>query len=401
MTAGHHRDLRNPRLHVGPPRLAVALALAGLLAACQSGATTAPSGASTPGGSVAASSTTTVVTVAITPAGCPPDTASIPAGPVTFKIVNNGADGVTELELEKDGKILGEKENLAPGLSGSFSLDLVPGEYVISCPGAGTPDAPLHVTAAGAAATTSTVTAQLARATAAYAVYIKDQVGRLVTATQAFTDAVIAGDVARAKTLYGAARVFYERIEPVAESFGDLDPAIDGREDDASTAADFTGFHRLEHALWVTGSVTGMAPIATRLLADVKRLQVLVTGETYQPAQLANGAAELLDEISASKITGEEERYSHLDLLDVQANLDGSRGAYELLKPALQDVDATLVARIDAGFVTVQAALEPYRSGDSFVSYTTLSQAQTRALAQVVDALAESMSLVATRLVGA
>ena len=312
------------------------------------------------------------------------------------QVVNNGADAVSELELR--GRHDPPEENLAPGLSGSYSLDLAAGEYVISCPGATTPETPFHVGSTGAVATTTTIKAQLAQATVSYAAYVKDQVAQLVSATQAFTDASISGDVANAKSLYGPARVFYERIEPVAESFGDLDPEIDGRIDDASSPANFTGFHRLEQALWVTGSLTDMAPIATKVLADVKKLEALVADETYQPAQLANGAAELLDEISASKVTGEEERYSSLDLLDFQANLDGSK-CLQLLEPALQGVDAALAASITTGFATVQTTLDPYRSGDGFVPYTSLSQAPDQGLAWAVDALAEPMSLVAAKLV--
>ena len=143
-----------------------------------------------------------------------------------------------------------------------------------------------------------------------------------------------------------------------------------------------------------------MTPIATKLMADVLKLQGLVATETYQAAALANGAAELLDEIAASKVTGEEERYSHLDLLDFQANLDGARKAFDLLQPALNDVDAALATSIAARFGEVQAALDAHRSGDGFVPFTDVTAAQVKALAQAVDALAEPLSQVAAKLVG-
>jgi iron uptake system component EfeO len=200
--------------------------------------------------------------------------------------------------------------------------------------------------------------------------------------------------------LYGPARIPYERIEPVAESFADLDPAIDGRIDDAPSPEEFTGFHRIEQALWETGSLEGMTPVAEQLLADVVRLQDLVADESYQPAQLANGSAELLDEISASKITGEEERYSHIDLLDFQANLEGSRYAFDLLRPALVEVDPELEATLVERFDALQADLDAYRSGDGFVLYTELTEAQTRELAQAVAAVAEPMATVASVLLG-
>ncbi|GAA2809025.1 hypothetical protein GCM10020219_096120 [Nonomuraea dietziae] len=37
-----------------------------------------------------------------------------------------------------------------------------------------------------------------------------------------------AGEQEKAKALFPVARTYWERIEPVAEIFGDLDPKIDG-----------------------------------------------------------------------------------------------------------------------------------------------------------------------------
>ena len=195
--------------------------------------------------------------------------------------------------------------------------------------------------------------------------------------------------------------MFYERIEPVAESFGDLDPEIDGRIDDASAPPTSP----VSTASWNRRCVGHRQPDRHGTHRDEtprgrqKAQRPSSRAETYQPPASANGAAELLDEISASKITGEEERYSHLDLLDFQANLDGSKSAFELLEPALQR-SRRRSRRVDHhGLCHSSDHLDPYRSGDRFVPYTSLSQAQTKALAQAVDALAEPMSLVAAKLV--
>ncbi len=56
---------------------------------------------------------------------CVLDHASAPAGPVTFLVTNKTATSLTEVELELDNRIIGEKENLAPGLpTVSFTLTL-------------------------------------------------------------------------------------------------------------------------------------------------------------------------------------------------------------------------------------------------------------------------------------
>lgn len=333
----------------------------------------------------------------LTDAGCVPNSTSAPAGPIVFEVENAGTTAVTEMEVMEGDTILGEKENVADGLSGSFSLTLDAGDYTIYCPGGSNEEGTLSVTgksdaAAGGGADEKSAVAQ-------YRGYLEHNTDELVEKTEPFVAAVIAGNVAKAKNLYAAARIPYERIEPVAESFGDLDPRIDARENDVP-AKEFGGFHRIEKALWEEGSAKGMAPVAEQLLADVEELEQKVKHVDLQAAQIANGANELLGEVSASKITGEEERYSHIDLVDFEANVEGAEAAFEAVEPLLSKQDPKLAKEIEASFEDVYAALRPYRRGSGFVSYTELSKADTRKLAQEIDALAEELSQVPAQIVG-
>jgi iron uptake system component EfeO len=150
------------------------------------------------------------------------------------------------------------------------------------------------------------------------------------------------------------------------------------------------------------GSVAGLAPVADKLTADVAKLKKLATGLHYQPAELANGAVELLDEVSKSKITGEEERYSHIDLLDFQANVEGSEQAFANLQPALAKIDSTLTDTISSRFAALDSLLDKYRDKSQpsgFVPYTSLSRADVIAMAQSVQAVAEPLSRVASKVV--
>jgi iron uptake system component EfeO len=360
------------------------------------GAALAACGSGSDSGTEAAADTSnaTTINVSLTSGGCVADPAGVASGPVTFKVKNTNASSGTEVELlNSSGKILGEKENLTPGLSGSFSLRLAPGTYEIYCPNTKKQRSPFTVTGAAATAPSEAPTSDAA--TAAYRAYVIAQVNELVTNTKAFTAAVAAGDVAKAKQLYASTRYNYETIEPVAESFGDLDPDIDARENDVENPAQWSGFHKIEKALYQQNTLAGMAPYATKLEADFTKLQHLVAKETYQPAQLANGAVELLDEVAKSKVTGEEERYSHTDLWDFAANVEGARKAYALLEPTLQAKNATLATTITTRFNELQAKLATYKSGDGYVNYSTVTDAQRRQLAQAVDALAEPLSQVA------
>ncbi len=331
----------------------------------------------------------------LTDAGCEPAEATAPAGPIEFEVTNDGSASVTELEVLDGDQVLGEKENLTEGLSGSFSLNLEKGTYTLYCPnGTENERGTLTVTGESGPAASSP---ELKQAVASYRGYVERNTDELVTRTEEFANAVEAGDVARAKRLYAWSRTPYERIEPVAESFGDLDPRIDAREGDVPDKQ-FGGFHRIEKALWADGSTAEMKPLAQQLVRDVESLQRKVRSVELQPAQLANGATELLDEVSSSKITGEEERYSHTDLVDIQANLDGSRAAFTALGPALQEEDSALAGEIETRFRATDAALEPHRRGSGYVTYTQLSSADTRDLARAVDALAEPLSQVAAKI---
>jgi iron uptake system component EfeO len=339
-----------------------------------------------------------LVKVQLTDAGCSPAQLKLDAGPTTFSVSNAGTSRVSEFEVLDGDRILGEKENLVAGLSGRFDLNLKPGRYTMSCPG-GTNTATGAMLVGGSAVAAGD-DPQLTAATASYRSYVETQVATLVKRTQAFTDAVKAGDVAKAKSLFAGARAPYETIEPVAESFGGLDPAIDARVNDVAKGDKWTGFHRIEKALWVDNSTKGMAPVADKLMADVHKLQDKVQGLSYQPEEMTNGANGLLDEVSASKITGEEDRYSHTDLSDFEANVDGSQTTFGLLAPALRAKDATLATRIDKRFGAVNSALDGLKTGGDYPSYATVDKAQRRQLSQLVDALAEPMSQVAAKLQG-
>jgi iron uptake system component EfeO len=347
----------------------------------------------------AAGSGATTVEVVLSDDGCAPEPAEFPAGPVKFTISNQRGAAVSEAELVLGTKILGEKEGLTPGLTGSFSLNLQAGDYEMYCPHAKTERSPVTVTGGSSTSAATAASASLTKAATEYRDYVERQATDLVGLTEQFVTAVKAGDIEKAKSRYAKARAPYETIEPVAESFGDLDPDIDAREGDVP-AAEWRGFHRIEKQLWVAKNTSGMAPIADKLLTDVKRLAMKIKSTTFQPAQLANGATELLIEVSKSKLTGEEERYSRTDLADVDANLAGSQAAFDLLAPTMKSVDGQLVSAIQAKFSDVRLLMQKYALGNGdYQLYTELSTAQIKELSVAVDALAEPLSKIGEKIV--
>ena len=362
------------------------------LAGCQS---TAPPAAASGGTGAGAGGP---ITVQAADTACQVSAAEAAAGNITFTITNTGSK-VTEFYLYGTGdRIMGEVENIGPGLSRQLIVEVPDGgTYTTACKPGMVGDgirAPFTVT--GSAARSIDTNAELAEGVAGYQRYIGSQVDALVARTQEFADAIKGGNADQAKTLFPVARTYYERVEPVAESFGDLDPRLDAREDDErEPGVPWTGFHRLEKDLWVDGLQPDSGAVADQLVTDVKDLQTRAASLTLTPVQMANGAKALLDEVATGKITGEEDRYSHTDLFDFKANVEGSQAAVAALRPVIDEKDATLGPVLDERFAAVDTLLEGYRDGDGFRLYTTLNQDDIKKMTDTVDALSEPVSQVA------
>lgn len=232
----------------------------------------------------------------------------------------------------------------------------------------------------------------LTEAVKKYESYVAEQTNKLTEQTQVFVDAVKAGNVETAKAEYVKARVFYESIEPIAESFGDLDPKIDARLADVDDPSTWTGFHELEKALWVDNSLAGQDKFADQLIADVKALQTEVQSLKLEPKTVVAGAMELLNEAATSKITGEEELYSHIDLVDLAANVDGSKTVYLSIIPALNENNTELADKLDSAFQAMEKLLSGYVKDGQYVLYTDLSTDQIREISDRLSTLSDLMS---------
>ncbi|HBK47274.1 MAG TPA: EfeM/EfeO family lipoprotein [Xanthomonadaceae bacterium] len=231
---------------------------------------------------------------------------------------------------------------------------------------------------------------------AEYKIYVAGNVRQLVADTRVFVAAVKAGDVDKAKALYAPTRTSYEKIEPVAELFSDMDSAIDSRADDHEKAEKdpgFGGFHRIEYALWTQNSTQQAGAAADKLLADVLELQKRLGALTFPPEKVVGGAAVLMEEVAATKISGEENRYSHTDLWDFQANFEGAYKIVELLHPLVARENKAFIDKTDANFATVFDTLKKYRTADGgFETYSRLSERDRKLLAGRVNTLAEDLS---------
>ena len=228
-----------------------------------------------------------------------------------------------------------------------------------------------------------------------YKSYITSEVNALVKNTQVFVDAVKANKLAEAQAAYAPAHQHYERIEPIAEVFNDLDGSMDAREDDFEKKAEdpkFTGFHRIEKGLFADKSTADLAPFADQLMKDTLELQKRVADLKITPKAFVGGTAELIEEVASKKIAGEEDRYSRTDLWDFQANVDGAQKIVGLLQPLLVKQDPSLHQKIDTNFGKVDKILAKYRTKNGFESYEKLTDKDRLALKGPITALAEDLS---------
>ncbi|CAM4007486.1 iron uptake system protein EfeO [Bordetella tumbae] len=231
---------------------------------------------------------------------------------------------------------------------------------------------------------------------AEYKLYVNENIDKFVEDVRKFTDAVKAGKIDEARALFAPTRMSYERIEPVAELFSDLDASIDSRADDHERAEKdpgFIGFHRIEYALWEEKNTDKVRDVADKLMADVLELQKRLSQLTFPPEKVVGGAAVLMEEVAATKISGEEDRYSHTDLWDFQANFEGSYHIFELLRPLVEREDKAFVEKTDGNFKTVFDTLAKYKTAEGgFQSYEKLTDRDRKVLAGRVNTLAEDLS---------
>lgn len=398
------------------PRILTATAAVGLAALALSGCVAKSD--------VAASD---ALTVSSTDTACEVSGANATSGTLTFDVTNASSDVSEFYLLADDGlRIVGEVENIAPGASRTLTVVAQPGEYFTLCKpgmvGDGVGRASFSVSGDTIAATGDDAE-QKQQAVDLYAAFVKDQVEQLVPAVDELVAAYESGDDATAQTLFPQVRAYYERIEPVAESLGDLDPRIDYREVDAvAEGLDWTGFHRIEKDLWVPAadalnadgetpawqdwqpsSTEERAAFGDQLVADVAELNDYVHSADFTDALdaqgvagISNGAIGLLDEVATGKISGEEDWWSGTDLWDFAANVEGSKMAFSLVQDfatATGDDGVALVEQIQQGYDDLDASLAKHGSlTDGFVNYSELTDADKREFTDLINTLAEPLS---------
>lgn len=249
------------------------------------------------------------------------------------------------------------------------------------------------------AADTQTVTdpvqtgqVELSQESAEYKQWVQEQIDGLLADSEKFVGYLKTGDLENAKAIYPLARMYFERSEPIAESFGDLDPRIDNREADLEQGEIWTGFHAIEKILWTQNTTKGTEELGDKLINDIKELRAKIPTADVTPELMIQGSVDLLNEVSTTKITGEEEIFSKTDLYDFKANIEGAEKIFEILKPKLTTKNPNLVKTLEERFKAVNDLLDKHKVGNKdYKPYTDLTNDDTKELAEAVNKLGEPL----------
>lgn len=336
------------------------------------------------------------IAVTIHAHNCEPNALTVPAGRSAFRIVNR-SDRAVEWEILDGVLVLEERENIAPGLSQVINANLMPGDYTITCGLLSNPRGTLHVTP-----TTESDASAKARPSmlafigplSEYRVYLSSQSSALIKAVTTLQQAIDAGDLEQARSAYLQARSAYQRIAPAAQRFAELDNAINARADyyeKREQDLSFTGFHRIEYALFNQNKLDGLALTAQRLQTDVTSLKQQLMAQTMAPEQLVGIITRNMRTLAEIRSTGEEERYSHADLSGFAGNLEGTRKVIDLLRPLLAKTAGDLLQKIDAASTALGSELDSLKTDGGYRPYDQVTTEQRQQIADSARALADAL----------
>ncbi len=339
--------------------------------------------------------TASAIKVAVTSKACEPNSLSVPAGDRMFEIANR-SDRPVEWEILDGVMVVAERENIAPSFKQTLKVRLAPGDYEVTCGLLSNPRGTLHVVPSqeASAAPTHATMRSFIGPLSEYKFYLGRQSGAAVRTAKDLADAIRAGDLAKARTLYVAARQPYKRIEPVVYRFSDLqntiDPVADYFEKRESDPA-FLGYHRIERGLFVSKNLDGLAPIADRLVADLTKLDERLKAMKMTPGVLIDSAGNFATQLSRDRLPAEKNRYAEADLSDVEANLDGLGKIVGLLRPVVKPVDPDLAQKIDATFTATEDEVAKHKNNAGALPETSVDPGQRERLATAFTNLADAL----------
>ena len=89
--------------------------------------------------------------------------------------------------------------------------------------------------------------------------------------------------------------------------------------------------------------------------------------------------------------SGEEERYSHIDLNGFAANLEATRKVVDLLRPLLTKKNPDLQRNIDSASASLEAELNGLKTSQGYRTYDRVSAEQRQHISNKAKVLADEL----------
>ena len=202
---------------------------------------------------------------------------------------------------------------------------------------------------------------------AAYRALTSRGLDDLVARTDVLADAARRGDWAAARTAWLAAHQAYGRLGAAYDAFGAADAAIDGRPDGLPGGKGdpaFSGFLRIEGALWAAPSRTTVEPWTDRLDRDVHQLQQAFPADRIDARDLPLRAHEILENALQFELTQATDEGSGTGLAMTRAAVDATRIVISALRTLINARDPRLGRRVDRALDDLASRLDRHRHGD-------------------------------------
>jgi high-affinity iron transporter len=193
-----------------------------------------------------------------------------------------------------------------------------------------------------------------------------------------------AGQLDQAKQAWLVAHLDYARLGAAYDTFGDFNDEIDGRPNGLPQGVDdpsWTGFLRLEYALWQNQPTATVASVADQLDTYVHQLALAFTEQTTPLNDLSLRTHEILENTLQFELTGETDQGSHTGLATVEANVQGTEMILGVIAPLLEKGEPALLANLRSELHQLVALLNTYQLPDGmWIPVQSLTQTQREQL---------------------
>ena len=269
--------------------------------------------------------------------------------------------------------VYGELDALGPGITRTMTAVIPPGRYRVQCTYAEnasvvSPTAVVTGPAVSDAHPYLPVTFyEMQPSVATYRSDVSAGLAVLASDTDRLQSLADAGQLTQAKGAWLVAHLDYERLGAAYDTFGNFNDEIDGRPNGLPLGRNdpgWTGFLRLEYALWSNQSPATIAQVANTLDSDVHGLVAAFPDQTVMANDLSLRTHEILENTLQFQLTGESDEGSHTNLATALANVQGTEMTLTAIAPLLSQRDPTLLASATADLHQLAQLLGSYQQPD-------------------------------------